>query len=182
MAGFTLYCREGKSKKGQWYFEEVENGINVNDPDEVIVAWFTHQDAEARFVLPSVWRNFKKVEFKLDDKSTILFEADPRSVARLRQYLDRALLSQGSGAIRGLRKKGWFHLLCGLGGTLGGFLGLILCGRVLHIDRRWVLYLFAGLILLGLGDLAWGISTVLRAGRLRRILTTDDTDNTDKKK
>src|SRR5438105_4560764 len=98
MIRFALYCRETGCKNGQWFFEPFGNGMNVSDPDEEVICWFAHREAENRFILPSFWRSIKKVGFIKDDGSTIWFEPDSKAVAKIKTYLDAALAAQGTGA------------------------------------------------------------------------------------
>jgi hypothetical protein len=166
MRRFSLYHEEDASREGRWLFEPFEKGMNVRGPDKKVVCWFAHRDAENRFTLPSFWRSIKKIGFRLDNGSTIQFEPDKEAVAAVKEYLDEALTAQGMEALQKMSTKGWLNFLCGIGLLILGVAGIFVFREVLGIRDRKP-YAFAVLLLLGIGQTAWGIHTVWRASKLK---------------
>jgi hypothetical protein len=170
MTGFTLYCLGEGGKKGEWVFEPFKDGMNVFDADDRPAGWFSHQHAQDRFTLPSFWRSIKNVGFTKDDGATVWFAPDREAVAAVKDYLDWALASQGEEAVRRFAKRGWLHTLAGLGFVVLGVAALLIMREVFGDNYRVGRYGFAALILFGIGETAWGISALLRSGRLKRRL------------
>ena len=170
MNGFTLYCLGEGGKKGEWAFEPFKDGINVFDPDDRPAGWFPHQHAQDRFILPSFWRSIKHVGFVKDGGATVWFAANREAVADVKEYLEAALASQGEEAVRRLTRRGWMHVLGGLG--VFAF-GVVLIGIIHALYGGGKPHGIAGLavvVLIGVGETAWGASALLRAGRVRRRL------------
>ena len=168
MNKFTLRCISGDDQ-GQWLFEPSKDGMSVFDPDDRKVCWFPHAEAGERFSLPSFWRSIKHISFRRPDSSLVEFEPDSRSVAKVKEYLEDAIAFQGIEAVDRLRKRGWINVLAGLGMIAIG-LSLLVFQKWLGVSNRGPAFVAAGLVLGGIGDMAWGFSTVNRARRVRRRL------------
>ncbi len=169
MKKFSLYCIGGGAAKGRWVFEPFKDGVSVFDPDDREVCWLPHAEANDRFTLPSFWRSIKSIGLRMPDGLTVEFEPDSRSVAKVKEYLEEAIASQGIEAVRRLRKRGWINVLTGLGVILIG-LSLLALQKWLGVENRGPAYVAAGLVLGGIGEIAWGFSAVIRARRVRRRL------------
>jgi hypothetical protein len=170
MNGFTLYCLGEGGTKGEWTFEPFQDGMNVFDADDRSAGRFAHRHAQDRFVLPSFWRSIRHVGFVKDGGATVWFAPDRGAVADVKEYLEAALASQGEEAVRRLTRRGWIHVLGGLG--VFAF-GVVLIGIVHALFGGRKSAGIAGLafvVLAGVGEAAWGASALLRAGRVRRRL------------
>jgi hypothetical protein len=170
MTGFTLYCLGEGGKKGEWAFEPSRNGMNVLDPQDEVVCWFRHTEAQDRFTLPSFWGSIKNVGFNRGNGVTVWFAPDREAVAAVKDYLDRALASQGEAVVRRFATRGWLHALAGLGFVVLGVAALLIMRAVFGDTYRLGRYGFAALILFGIGETAWGAGSLLRAGRVKRRL------------
>ena len=170
MKRFTLSCRGDGFPEGDWRFEPRGDGLNVTDANGKAVCWFPHREADDRFILPSFWRSIKYLGFTPVGGQTIWFESDRQDVAAVKRYLDEALILRGPEALQRLRKWGWLNLLGGLGCAFLGFLAIGFFFNVLGIKERRAGYAFAAMILVGIGEMAWGIGSLFRVRRLRRYL------------
>ncbi len=168
MKKFSLYCSSGAGN-GKWLFEPFKGGLSVFDPDDHEVGWFPHDEANDRFTLPSFWRSIKNIGLRLPDGTMVEFEPDGRSVAKVKEYLEEAIAAQGIEAVHRLRRRGWINVLTGLGLILIG-LSLLALQKWLAVENRGPAYVAAGMILGGIGEIAWGFSAVLRARRVHRRL------------
>jgi len=171
MNPFTLRCIATGDDQGKWLFEPVKDGMSVFDPNDRKVCWFPHSEASERFTLPSFWRSIKYISFRKPDGSLVEFEPDSRAVAKIKDYLEDAIAYQGIEAVHRLRKRGWLNVLAGLGMIVIG-LSLLALQKWLEVTNRGPAYVAAGLILGGIGDMAWGFSMVNQARRIRRRLWT----------
>jgi hypothetical protein len=165
----SLYCDRG-DHKGEWRFEARTDGMDVVHPDGEVVSWFAHEEADGRFKLPSFWQSVKYITFKLDSGKFVEFEPDRRDVAKVRRYLDDALLWLGEDAIAGLRHSGLLFVITGPTCILFGVAAFILLYGILDLRGRGAAYPGAILIFLGLGQTGLGIRNLARSGKLRRRL------------
>jgi hypothetical protein len=168
MFRFSLISQEENYPKGIWTFEPFKDGMNVCDPARKVICWFAHRDAEGRFTLPSFWRSIKKIGSQFNNGATLSFEPSREAVSAVKNYLDQALAAQGIEALDRMSKRGWLNFLCGIG-LLVLSVGLFVLFKFLEF-RRGAFYAPAGLLILGLGQTAWGVHTVFRIGKLRRRL------------
>jgi hypothetical protein len=168
---FSLFCVEPHAHKGEWLFEEHGQGMNILDPNDALVGWFPHASADDRFVLPSFWRSVKNIGCHLNDGTTAWFTPDRRDVARVRDYLDEAIVSRGPAAVRGLWLRGGLFLLAGLGALFGSCVGFAVLKMIFEVERKPAYYGIAALGLYGLGQTALAIATLFRAARLNRVLS-----------
>jgi hypothetical protein len=170
MNDFTLYCLGEGGKKGDWDFRPIKTGMRVTGPDGKVVGEFPHRHAQDRFTLPSFWRSIKNLGFTKDDGTTVWFAPDRKAVAAVRDYLDTALASQGKEAVRHFGRRGWLLILAGLGSFFIAIV-LMLIGRALLGEKhRHAFYGAAALLLSGIGETAWGFSTLVRSARVKRRL------------
>jgi hypothetical protein len=174
MIRFSLYSMETGVREGKWHFHENGDGMDVLDAKGVRVCWFPFEAADDRFLLPSFWRSIKNIGVKLDDGSTVWFEKDRRTVARVKDFLDEAVVSRGPAAVQALWKKAWMYSFLGLGALISGCLAFAVLKGVFAIERRGAYYGVAALVLYGIGQAAWGISNLFRAARLRRWLREEE--------
>ena len=128
-------------------------------------------------MLPSFWRSIKNIGFKRSGSATIWFEPDRRSVAKVKDYLDEAIIAQGTGGLASLRKKAWLALACGLGATLVGIIAMIVIDQVLRIEmdqRKLYGKPFMVAAILGFGLACWGIYTLIRSVKIQKRLSRND--------
>jgi hypothetical protein len=168
---FILYCTDKDHGKGEWEFRRYKGGMDVTDADGQHVCWFSHEQANDRFALPSFWRSIKNINFTTDKGALITFEPDPRDVRIVRQYLDDALLAGGVEAVTRLRNKG-------LASLAGGLLLAAVCVVLLVVldpgfeagdrqRRRYGKPLLVGVIF-GIALVGGGAYALIRSGRLMR--------------
>jgi hypothetical protein len=174
MKKFSLNCISENDAKGKWVFEPSKNGMSVYDADEQKVCWFPHSEANDRFTLPSFWRSVRNIGFQIPNGMAVEFEPDRRSVEKVKDYLEEAIASGGIEAVDRLRTRGWTHLLVGLGLIVFGFLAFGGVYVVLEVTSRLVGYVCVGMAFVGIGEAAWGASALVRAGRVRGRLRSDE--------
>jgi hypothetical protein len=162
---FTLYCPDKQSGRGEWEFRKHKGGMDVIDPNGRLVCWFSHEQANERFALPSFWRSVKNINFTTDKGALIEFEPDRQDVRIVKKYLDDALLA---GGIEGLRRFRNRALLCIAGGL--ALTSLCVALTVLvdpafagpdHGRRRVSRSFIVGGIF-GIGLLGWGVFSLFR--------------------
>ena len=173
MNDFTLYCLGAGGQKGEWDFRPARNGMNVVDPGGKVVYRFAHTEAHDLFVLPSFWRSVKNLGFKAPGGTTVWFAPDRRDVTAVKEYLDVALAFPGAEAVGRFAKRGALHVLGGLGLLVLGLLLFAAIDYLLGRQHRYAFLLPVGMILVGIGEIAWGCSALLRAGRVKRLLRRD---------
>jgi hypothetical protein len=175
MKKFSLFCIGEGSEKGKWVFEPYKGGMSVFDPDGNEVCWFPHAEANDCFSLPSFWRSIKHIEFTRDG-SAVRFDPDRRSVAKLKDYLEEAIASQGAEAVERFRRNGWINVFIGALTILmaGGIIGVFY--NFLGMRNRPGGYVVGGMILGGIGEVAWGISALMRARRVSRRMRAGPDD------
>ena len=147
MIRLSLYPIESGQREGKWKFEEDDRGVDVFNGEGVRVSWCPFEEADDRFILPSFWRSIKYIGFKLDDGSIVWFEKDSRKVARVKDFLDEAVVLRGPGAVRALRQRAWLYFLIGLGALILAVAGFAILKGILvsNGNRRitdWPVCLF----------------------------------------
>jgi hypothetical protein len=170
MKKFTLYCRGEGGKEGEWRFQPAGDGVNVTDADGKVVGRVPHAEAGDRFLLPSFWRSIKNIGLQLPDGKTVWFTPDREDVAAVKRHLDAALAWHGPEGVQRLRKRGGLHVLGGLGLVVLGFVLLGFFRWLFGGERRAGLAGLAAVILAGIAETAWGVSALVRARRVRRLL------------
>jgi hypothetical protein len=172
MKRFSLHCIGEGSARGKWVFEPHQGGMSVFDADDREFCWFAHAEANDRFSLPSFWRSIKNIGFTWDG-TTLWFEPDSRSVARVKEYLEEAIAAQGVEAVNRFRRKGWINVLIGAALIVMGVAIVGLFYNYLEMRSRPGAGLVGAMILGGIGEIAWGASALFRARRVMRRMQTD---------
>jgi hypothetical protein len=128
MPKLRLYRIDRRRKEGPWQFYFDGDGVMLISDDNQPVAYFPHEMAENRIILPSFFGNIEHLGIVGDDGKTIWFARQSESLARIGAYLNWTVAIQGPEPIKRLKtqaKRSWY---LGIGFMAAGLLAFPLGG------------------------------------------------------
>lgn len=113
MARLHLRCKDKQLKGKEWLLELSPAGGRLVDHTGGQQALFSHAEAERRFVFPSFWQSVEHLGVLPDSGKTVWFYPDRGNLDAIRNYLGKALATQGPDAIQALQRAGLLQVLGG---------------------------------------------------------------------
>jgi hypothetical protein len=148
-------------RKVPWLFAFDGHSATLFSADQP-VAYFLHEMANDRIILPSFWENITHLGVVANDGSKIWFAPEKQTVAKIKAYLNWALAIQGPGLINDLKKQAKANWYWGIGFlALGVFLETCGALQFLGIHKDHVIH-----------HLAWfpALFEIIRAWRTRKLV------------
>src|SRR5438093_8094010 len=105
MPELSLIPVDVRQKKSPWLFSIDEKSARLCSGDGQPIAFFLHEMADGRIILPSFWESIEHLGVVADDGSQIWFFPEKESLAKIKAYLNWTLAIQGEEPITQLRKE-----------------------------------------------------------------------------
>ncbi len=125
MPQLRLIPVDARQKRVPWLFSIDEVSARLNSADSQAVAFFLHEMADHRIILPSFWESIEHLGIVADTGEPIWFLPEKESLAKIRAYLHWTLGIQGDEPTRKLRRKAKSSFFWGISCLLLGLLVLV---------------------------------------------------------
>jgi hypothetical protein len=154
---------ESPVKNQRCYLEASPDSMTLTNSDGDEFITFPIEEAITRIHFPSFWStSFLKIDSEAKDLP-YFFHPKKEAVERVRQLIDRSLLTHPEKVIATMRRKGWVNLLVGAGCLLLGI--ALTLASLAWAPANGRFYIMTGLIGVGTLAVGRGVYWILKASR-----------------
>lgn len=150
MPELSLIPVDKRLKQGPFQLKIEGKSATLFSEDGRLIAFFLHEMADDRIILPSFWESIEHLGVVADDGNQIWFVPEKESLAKIKAYLNWTLAIQGNEPVTQLRKEArasfcWAFACVALGFIVEGLqaANLLAITGSLIIHFVWLPALFA---------------------------------------